>query len=76
MTSRHVYSHKNNVESSHDRVRLILHVFVKLQLKKSTHGRHKKLFDENTYLQASDILFTMAKENDIQVADIIHHTKK
>ena len=64
---------KNSVESSHNKVRLILHVFVKLWHKKSTH---KKLFDDSTYLQASDILFTTAKESDIQVADIIHRIEK
>ena len=64
---------KNSVESSHNKVRLILHVFVKLRHKKSTY---KKLFNNSTYLQASDILFTTAKESDIQAADIIHRTEK
>ena len=64
---------ENSVKLSHNKVRLILHVFVKLRHNKRTH---KKLFDGSTYLQASDILFTMAKESDIEVADIIHHTEK
>ena len=61
---------ENSVESSHNKVGLSLHVIVKPRHKKSTY---KKLFDGSTYLQASYILFTMTKEHDIEVANIIHH---
>lgn len=64
---------KNSVELSHNKDGMILYIFVKLRHKKSTH---KKLFDGSTYLQPSNILFTTAKENDIQAANIIHCTEK